>query len=305
VYNEDQKIKFLKDTRSSWPGAESTFRVMQALEEEYQMDLCLLPTDVLQTYINAKFGTRSTATMTYIKFLRSYCKWCADNGIKTSGGIFGVEVQFDEKLKQLTASSPKHLETILNLAFDPVERETTDCLYRCYLWMAFAGIRDREAVEVKTREVDFDSLLIHHNGRSFEFYKEAVPAFKNACELPDFVYAHPKYITRRNRLPSEYLLRGVRSEKPGLTTMRDKMHVYLLYQNIQITYRTIFLSGIFYRAYEMERAGFTPDFSAAVIEQITKPGKVYSSVEQKKHNAQLIEKAFLEDYQNWKRAFQV
>lgn len=88
---------------------------------------------------------------------------------------------------------PKHLQAILDKSFHPLESETVDCVYRCYLWMAFAGMEEANALEVKVSEIDFGPMLIEHGGKSYEIYREAIPAFRMACEATEFMYEHPNY----------------------------------------------------------------------------------------------------------------
>ena len=86
-------------------------------------------------------------------------------GISRCGGIGLLKVDMADKMRRLMVASPQHLESIMDAAFDPVDSETVDCLYRCYLWMAFSGFSEDESLSVKVSEIDFDSMMIHHNGK--------------------------------------------------------------------------------------------------------------------------------------------
>lgn len=202
-------------------------------------------------------------------------------------------------------SSPKHLELVLDKAFDPVDAETIDCLYRCYFWMAFFGLKDVDALEVKVAEVDFENLLINHDGKTYEMYRESIPAFKMACNLTEFCYIHPQYSNtiRRERATGEYLMRGIRSDRMKLYTIRSTIGKRFGERSIQISYGKVYLSGVFYRAYEMERAGFTPNFDDIVIEKLDSVKRAYSRNYTKNKAANAIERGLQDDYASWKQAF--
>ena len=65
------------------------------------------------------------------------------------------------------------------------------------------------------------------------------------------------------------------------------------------------MSGLFYRVYEMERAGISPNFSEAALRVMD--GKTYSlkGREKLEHKQNRIEKDYMEDYERWKLAFSI
>lgn len=306
MYNAERKNNFLAETRNSRKYGESIFKTMAACEERHGKDLCLLPADILQEFINKNFGVSTRATERLITFLNLYCNWCKEKGFDVIGGTDGLEVQTAEKIRYMMVSSPKHLEIVLDKAFDAVEKETIDCLYRCFFWMAFAGIRDSNALEVKADEVDFDAFLINHDGKSYELYREAVPAFRNACTLTEFVHIHPGYKNniKRARASGDYLIRGIKAPNFNLNAFRATVGKRFRERGIEVTYSRIRLSGIFYRAYEIERAGLQPDFSADVNERLTRIDRNYSTNYTREKVANGIERDLLSDYENWKKAFE-
>ena len=304
MYNEERKLKFLKDKKNSAFGR-SIFNATEQVEEQYEMDLAMLPSEALQSIINERLGVRTRSIGTAIAFIRSYYTWCKDSGFDVGDGLSGISIQNEGKITNTMVSSPKHLYVLLNSVFDPVHEETMDCIYRCFLWMAFSGIEDAEAVEVKVDEIDFDNMLIRHNGGEYELYRESLPAFKKACSLTEFVYVNPKYSKKvtRNRFHGEYLMRGIRSEKISLMTMRSIIGTHFRKNGLKVSYNRIYLSGVFYRAYEMERAGFTPDFTMLAMERVEKTDRHYSENYSKKKAVTAIEQDFIDDYSSWKQAF--
>ncbi len=222
--------------------------------------------------------------------------------------MYELKTEMDEKMKRMMIASPVHLEAILNKLFEPVVSETVDCLYRCYLWMGFAGLEEAEALEVTVDEVDFDTMTIEHGGRSYEIYREAVPAFKMACNATEFRYVNPNYTEEkqggyRNRYPGKYLMRGIRSAQIKLTTIRSAIEKKLKAAGVETTYGKIRLSGLFYKTYEMERFGEPVNFDAYIVERIGKTEHKYHVNYTRNKLANSIRRDLEDDYECWKAAF--
>ena len=303
MYNEERKMRFLTETRSSTDYGRSIFKRTSEYEEKAGADLCELPLSTLQTLANQNFGARTRAVYSAIAFLRSYVMWCKENGYNVVDDIYKVQTQMDEKVKRLMVASPKHLQSILDKAFHPLESETVDCVYRCYLWMAFAGMEEADALNVKVNEIDFSSMLIEHGGKSYEIYREAMQAFRMACDATEFVYEHPNYKQRRSRCPGDYLMRGIRSDKIKATTIKSVVKKAFKSNGIELTYSNIRLSGMFYRAYETERMGDEVNFDGMIAEHIIKMDSTFHKNYTRSKVANLIKRDLFDDYACWKAAF--
>lgn len=308
MYNEERKMRFLEETRSSVDFGRSVFNTIAPHEEKENKDLCELSIEVLQPIANTKFGSRTRTSDSTIAFLRSYVCWCKEQGYPTTSDVYDLKTEMDEKMKRMMIASPTHLEVVLNKVFDPVQDETVDCLYRCYIWMAFAGIEESETPEVRVDEIDFDSMTIEHGGRSYEIYREAVPAFKMACTATQFRYVNPNYTNGkqggyRNRHPGEHLLRGIRSEKIKLTTIRSVVGKKFKAEAVETSYGKIRLSGLFYKTYEMERFGEPINFDSFVVEHMGKTEHKYHANYTRNKLANGIKRDLEDDYECWKAAF--
>jgi len=305
MYNEERKMRFIEETRNSVVFGSSVFRTTEPYEQKAGQDLCEFQTEALQDITNKNFGSRTRSVDSTIAFLRSYVLWCKEHGYPACDGIYGVKTQMDEKMKRYMVASPRHLQSILDKAFSPVEDGTVDCIYRCCLWMCFAGFEESETVEVKVDEVNFDSMKIEHGGKSFEIYRESVPAFRVACDATEFKYQHPLHseIQIKDRFPGEYLMRGIRSAKVKEATVKSVIQKAFKSAGIELTYSKIRLSGAFYRAYEAERMGEQVRFDDIIVEKLIKRGSVYHKNYTRNKAVGLIQKDLLDDYACWKAVF--
>ena len=80
MYNEERKMRFLTEMRSSVDFGKSVFNTIEPYEQKEEKDLCELTVDILQPIANAKFGSRTRTTDSTIAFLRSYVGWCKEQG---------------------------------------------------------------------------------------------------------------------------------------------------------------------------------------------------------------------------------
>ena len=303
MFNEERKLKFLEETRASKEYGISAFNASAPAEEAEGKDLCELDAETIQGLFDKSFGVRKRATESAITFMQSYVKWCKDHGFPTADSVFGLEIDISQKIRRTMVASPMHLQSILDQVFPPVEEETVDCIYRCYLWMVFAGVREADTVDVNVSDVDLETFTVHVGEKSFDIFREAIPAFRMACNATEFAYIHPKYRTMRNRFPGDKLMRGVRSDHVKLETVRPYVKKKLSEHGFDLSQRRVHLSGIFYKAFEAERCGFGVNFDDAVVEQLMSTQRTYGPNYTRGKAANMILRDFQDDYERWKKAF--
>lgn len=320
MYNENQKRAFIESHTNStktMSKISQIFSWFEPYEEEWGLDLSQQSTEKLQPVVNELSGVRSKSTELILIILREYVKWCGRSGYEISRGIFDVRINAIDKIHNQMVSSPLDLKKKLDFFFEPVEEETIDVTYRVFLWMAFAGLDDKDAIRVTADCIDLKNLRINFEGHSYELDKYCIKDFEMACNLTDFQYKHPNYVTRRERANGNLIMRGIRTPTIDLKTIRPVINKKFGAddtkepngrQKSRISYKRIYLSGIFYRVYERERAGFPVDFSEFVAQSIERKEKTKKYTVTKTRTlttiANTIEKEYLTDYEKWKCAFE-
>ena len=209
-------------------------------------------------------------------------------------------------------ASPLHLQMYLDQVFDKESQETIDNIYRCYYWMAYGGISEEDTLFINRSDVDLELMLIRYNNTSVPIYREALPAFRNAMQLSSFVYLHPNYTKtiRRDRVPGEELMRGIKATTKTMTirsslSRRSADAIKAGKTEQQLSFYRVWLSGLFYRIYERERAGVPVDFSEAAVNFMEGKTYVLCGREKIEHKQNRIERDYMEDYQRWKLAFSI
>lgn len=319
MYNENLKQQFVQQDIFSVSKREVCLGVFNAFEEyekAWGADLCTKTRDELLPVIQSLVGLRVKSKKTRLSVLKEYVKWCIDSNVPGAcDGMLLIDDIGNEKIKSQTVSNPLHLQRYLDQVFDREEEKTLDCIYRCFYWLAYGGMAEEDIINVKITDVDFQSMIVRHNGEEFPIYREAIQAFRNCIELTSFVYKHPNYDKSRtvwkDRAGGDLLIRGI-AQQISITKIRvalsrkSKKSIEDGRTDLKMSYYRVWLSGLFYRMYESERAGMPVDFSAAALRLME--GKTYK-LDSGRNNIGAVQRRhendYLTDYNRWKSAYQI
>lgn len=316
MYNEELKTRFVKSYTTSINTArvcESVFNKFEPYECIWGADLCTKSAEDLQPIINTIVGLRARSRFSRLIMLKDYVKWCIGvaNVPNACDGMLQITTVGLDKIRQQTVASPLHLQKYLDAICAPESKQSTDNIYRCYYWLAYGGVAEEDILRIKCSDVDLSSMVVHYKGTEIPIYREAVAAFKNCVELTQFVYNHPNYTKTvwKDRVDGDILVRGIRAN-PSVYSLRVEISrrakLHEEETGLRLSYFRIWISGVFYRAYERELIGETPDFSSVAADKME--GKTYkldsgrNTLESKKRK---VVKDYNEDYQRWKLAFKI
>lgn len=313
MYNEELKTKFIRNYTQSPATAKHAgviFNAVEPYEQIWGADLCTKSTEELQPIVDSMVGLRYNSRWMTISILKEYTRWCCAHKVPgAQDGMAGVEVVGIDAVRKRMVASPLHLQKFLDEVFDPESDETIDIIYRCFYWMAYAGIDEEDTFLITVDDVDFTSMSIRYKGMNVPIYREALPAFRNAVGLTSFAYKHPNYskVIRRDRVSGVTIMRGIKTTAL-LSTIRSTLSTRVSKAiadgktEQQLSFYRVWISGLFYRMYERERAGFPVNFSEAATRYMV--GKTYKNrTEQAQRN--LLARDYLIDYQRWKLAFSI
>ena len=315
MYNEDIKTRFIGDyttSKSSIQKMQSLFNIIEPFENEYGKDICTLDTDELIELLSKISGVRKKSNATTISMIKTYCRWCLSNNIE---GACDAAIHIKDiglgNIKTQTVANPKHLQKYLDIICEPTSKQTNDDVIRCYYWMAFSGMNEEDILNATISDVNFNRLEIRcpRIDTSYPIYPESLDAFHNCVELQQFFYMHPRYEIWRDRIAGNKLLRGIRSEfsLPAIRadlSKRSRNAISDGKTDLKLSYKRIRMSGLFYRAYQDELAGFPVDFKQFV--DFIREGKQYdlkSSRNTQEYKLHVLVKEYEEDYDRWKRAW--
>lgn len=305
MYNENLKNRFLAGYGNSGKTKAVVRNILQAFEkyeEGWGADLCTRTVDELRPAVDATSRLRMSSQLFQLQVLKDYSRWCSAMRVPGAcDAMAQIQVAGIDTVREQMVSGPAHLQRYLDILFDDVTKQTVDVVYRSYLWLAFCGIREEDALKIRAQDVDLLTMTITlPDGESYPVYREAGFTIHLAASLSDFAYFHPKYVgSRRNRVDGDLILRGIKANASALA-LRSKIserasEAYNSGATTQrISYSRAFLSGAFYRMYEDEQAGCEVDFlDLAKRESPTLGTRALAS------KANL----YRQDYLRWKLAF--
>lgn len=321
MYNAELKSRFISDFATSVSKrsvALALFNATEPYESKWDSDICTFRGDHLSFVVGEIVGFRVSSMRPRISVLKSYAKWCIENHVPGAcSDMLYIEDVGDEKLKRQTVASPGHLQMYLNSICDKESDETTDSIYRCYYWLAYGGMEESDALAVTTDEVDFDRMIVTHCGEEYPIYRESLHAFRNCVRLESFRHMRANmpadHIIYRDRAAGNLLLRS--TSVPSAKTFRVEMSrrsknlKRSLDTNknlsLNLSFYRVWLSGIFYRVYELERCGVPADFTDTAERFIS--GKTYKFSARQTMNTKRISIAedYMQDYLRWKEVYSI
>lgn len=316
MYNEELKKRFIQEQLEKYPWKlkllESIFRDSEEEETKLNKDICAMNSDELQPILNKTLGFRASSKESKMIILRSYSKWCLANGVDSANDEL-IKIKFIgvEKIRQQTVPNPLALQRYLDVLFQKEDECMIDDIYRCYFWLAFAGMDEEDIFETKVSDIDFRNMKIIYRKRDtlLDIYPDALHAFHNCVELTEFkytngVYKKPIY---RERVPCDLLLRGIKSNPSTYSTRVELSRRSKKFEGQtphKLSHYRAWVSGVFYRASEEERIGISQSFDA-ITAQIME-GKTYKldsgrNTLENKHRQ--LTRQYEEDYDRWKLAW--
>lgn len=301
MYNPERKAAYMEGIAKSVKTrelCEDTFNLAEKYETGWGADLCTRSAEDLTPLANELLSLRSVGRTRRYEVLVRYIKWCVSTGVP--GAIDETDkIELDEvaAVKKRLVSGPIHLQKRLDSFLLKEELETIDNLTRCYYWFAFSGVPKKKIPGLTKKNIDLKMQRIVCDNKSYEIYRQSLPALLNCMYLEEFTQIRSNYTNRMPRREGKELLRAIRAScNEGYFVAESKQkqaEAGISGKGNLLCFRDVEYSGMFYRMYELEVAGIPPDFRA-IYEERYKPTTTSISTAAKKVS---------EDYYLWKAAF--
>lgn len=317
MFNEKTKTQFIKESKLTSvrmaDAYEQAFNALAKYENGWNADFVTRSVEDLRPVLEDVVGFGKRSRWHRIGIYEDYSKWCQERDIPgVTNSITVIKAEVLDESRQQTVVNPTQLLKYLDNVFDVTDSSTSHIPLRCYLWMSFSGIPEKDIIQITKDDVDFSNMEIRFGGNEYPIYRESIRDFRAACELTEFRYIHPNYVEKtvvRSRAPGRCIMRGFRGV---LTVASLKAKVSELGKkandsgntNMRLSYTGIALSGLFYRIYEQERAGIPIDFESVAIDYMG--DTVYKlDLGRNKQDAmrRRIASFYWNDYLKWKDTF--
>ena len=268
----------------------------------------------MQSIFDEVAGIKESSADTVLSILKSYSRWCRVNNYPgANDSMERIETPGVAKMRKCMVFSPLELAIYHNQLYQTTpEDKRPDNIGRGYDWLAFIGVKEEDVLSISNNDIHLDTLELSYKQTRLDIPKEARVVFKNLTQLDYFTYVHPYYVSEfRPRIQSDQFLRGFRDNRQ-LKQLRDQIsrdrHRARMSGKIQkqLSFQRIYLSGLFYRAYEFERAGLDPSlhFQEEAIAHLADL-RCDTPEEKKYYHVRKLQclRILNNDYTRWKLAF--
>lgn len=317
MYNANQKQEFiLQFTKSPTVAkqSESIFNKIGEIEKKHGADMCFIsdPDTVLEI-AQCVSGSRVNGNKWKLNMLKGYIEWCSKRYDNVELALMNIS-QEDINISYIEnhmASDPNDMKDYLDAFLRPDEKLTMDIVYKCVLWLAYAGIKEEKIIDIKTDDVNLelvgDIFYIIYDDKVYPVPEVALDTFTKCVQLTAFNYEYNLNTKLKPRVSGNGLLRGIKAQSNNYHAFIERITRKASDAGIQrrITYTNAMYSGFFYRMYALELISkvdvdFRDEARRFIGDKVYKVDSTKSTQESIK--GQMI-KQLEEDYRIWKVAF--
>ncbi|MCD8376209.1 MAG: hypothetical protein LUD69_04645 [Oscillospiraceae bacterium] len=322
MYNEELKRRFIDDAITSEGRKYVASTLFNRLEEDelvWCADICTKSKEDVLPVVAKLCGNKGRTPDMVLSVLQGYARWCIKHEVPgATDGLLQVKEVDGNSMKTHMVSGPAHLNHYLNSAFDPESMCTIDLIYRCFYWLAFAGVEEGDATSILSSAVDLDNRSLAYDGRILSLCDECMKTVELCVTKNEFLYIRPDGERWRRRNGVGYLLGGYRGA-PNFSTIRVEARKKAKVQkfrdvldpdhtdarlDFQSSYFRVWISGLFYRIYLKECAGEEVSFHEDISRSMHK--RNYKLDKAKRTEDNTLDRMCVEygkDYLRWKEAF--
>lgn len=314
MYNSDLKLRFIKEKNKSVSRAKvfsSVFQGFEQFEQKAGVDLCAMSVEQLQDAFDSMRIVKSSVSSEYICMMREYAKWCADTGVDgATGNIFQISGAGVSAVKETMIANPLHLQMILDGIFGSEDEETMDNVYRAFFWLAYCGVHIGDIAKIRRQDVKDGGTSVYVDGKRYRIYSDGAKSIMNCASLSSFMRMNSNYKkargTRFPRVDGDLLLRGIVGELKVSSIVTITARSIRLANTdgrikSRISYQTVWTSGLYFYAYQREKAGIDPDFE--FMAKLSMSDRDFIDEEHIKRGVRNGIRRHREDYNRWKIAF--
>lgn len=327
MYNEERKRAFLEAKGLSANSAGIMLSMFERIAEHERAcgcDFSEMSEVQMSKAVSDVSGLSRKTIYAAESTLRDYVRWCASEGyvenIKRE-----IKADVTDRVMKSMVCSPADLLRTLDVVFPEPEINGIHYIYRAYLWLAFSGLEEKEAIRVEPRNLCFERMKILGvcgNFSEYEISREAVHDLQMASSMVQICENRGKRnvsLIWKERASGNQILRGKATEKTLEESLVSSIRPIVSRAfaraaktaadgiRVNLSYRRAYMSGIFYREYMNELAGLRPNFSKyAYIDfynRNQKDGYKLKGNYTEEHVISILRRSYEEDYLRWKNAF--
>lgn len=255
--NEDRKLAFINDCYcGKIDRYVSVFKSLCDCEAFYNKDLCELSEEQILPFLNEILVNTYATNTTKISILNKYYKYCYKNGFPNALNtqiVFSYHGDNCEGIINSMVSSPEELNNILNEIFADVQEGEFSNILRTGCWLLYSGLELEEAINVRVQDVNLDKGCIIYNGITYPIYNNSIDVVRFCIDNSEIYVKVTNRKYKKKRIESDLLLRSF--SEINTKKIRDSIGKHVKHANEdgrcnkKLTCRSIYKSGLFFRAY--------------------------------------------------------
>ena len=216
MFNPETKQRFISEFTNKIAYkrvCESLFNATSKFESELNKDICAMNAEELTPIAESMETVRLGNSRLRMSVLKAYIKWCIENDIDGAcDAINSIETSNIKKVRSRMIASPLHLQEYMNLSMMPESSLDPSNIYRCIIWMAYAGISIDDVGFVTVKDVRLNDMMIRFREKNYPIYRDGFEAFQICVTSSQFIYRNPGYSIGymiRDRVQGDVLIRGI------------------------------------------------------------------------------------------------
>ena len=311
MYNEVLKRRFISEIADFQTRRIMAlyFDAIESFERARAKDVYAFSVEELEEVI-AGFGSArtSSSTSSILRVIRRYTAWCARNNVEgTTDAASHATVDQTANMRASMVSGPRHLSDVIDILFYPPSLHSTDDVLSAHVWMAFSGLPESVTALLTPDNFSLEHRMITYGGMKYPIYDESIPVFSSCLESSYFVRASDRRSVAKPRVQGNLVLRSIYSQPKTITFRANfSRRVMVGLENglaiPEISYTRLWLSGVFFRVFERERAGHSVDFFQELPEAFSKQIASSRANMTSKYRNHCI-RQYQSDYIAWKQTF--
>lgn len=296
MFNEEQKIAFIKDTAKS-AAYQRNIALPLKLAEPFEQkwgDISSWSKDQFEEFFKSRNYTSVSTMKSEVLTVRRYCAWCLEKGvIANCSAINDIDTTEFVATDGAGAKMVESPSALANYLKDIFKQETVEnSAFKFYYWCAFMGFFEEEVLHIGCDNVDFDNMVIRYGDEEYQIFDESADVIKTLCEQNDGSVALLQ--TFDTDITPNSLSRKMSGKIKGGVK--------------RLAFRNVRKSGVFYQTYRQELQGIPVRFDTEISRQLLRheySGWGDSALKQKTelHRKATLRNVLTQEYDAWKATF--
>lgn len=281
MFNQEQKNRFLERQMASSDSSQTEkyhdmlvnyFNRLEPFEDDKNKDFAQMNKEEIYEILGKFLTGGKTYQKLTLSILTEYLRWAIENNLSflrenvlVGFDIYGIDLT--DTYANTFLKDENDLIFQLDIVLSPINMDTIDNMYRCYLHLLFAGITPNEAIMLKEENIDCVNKKIKIEDRTIVISDYLLNLIKYILDMQEFTaigvsksgkeFQRKMPIVRTGFLLENSVSNSEKAQKSYRMKMKNIWGVTLSNKMAKCTkdinQTNILMSGIYFRIFENEK----------------------------------------------------